>query len=225
MKTTNHSSCKLIVSIFLQILFTLHVSAQEVVSESKSNNNLPFTIKKGLELTYEVTIKKSDYESFKFNNNPDYNFIVKFTEVSPTRVSFDWKMTEPINYSGTLTMLEKALNEAVELYNYFYDKSNDVLTDQTSVLLSKRAYNYMLKNNHLQLDFGKGLVKLFKPEILLPKIILEVNNRAELLPKEVFEFENPNDKLRIEFVKLEDYILILYMRTYDFTINLRRATF
>ena len=224
MKITNHSSCKLIVSIFLQILFTLHVSAQEIVSESKSNNNLPFTIKKGLELSYEVTIKKSDYESFKFNN-PDYNFIVKFTEVSPTRVSFDWKMTEPINYSGTLTMLEKALNEAVELYNYFYDKSNDVLTDQTSVLLSKRVYKYMLKNNHLQLDFGKGLVKLFKPEISLPKIMLEVNNRAELLPKEVFEFENPNDKLRIEFVKLEDYILILYMRTYDFTINLRRATF
>jgi len=226
MKTTNHSSCKLIISIFLQILFTLHVSAQEVVSESKSNNNLPFTIKKGLELTYEVTMNKTDYESLTFNKKPSYNFIVKFTEVSPTRVSFDWKMTQPINYSGKITMLEKALNKATVLYNYFQDQSNEILIDQTSVLLSKYVFNYMLLTDQLQLDFGKGLVTLTKASVHLPGYLMDVNNSKVFLPDEKnYEFENSTENLRIEFSKIEDYILILFMRTYDFSISLRKATF
>ncbi len=225
MKTKNYSFCNFIGSIFL-VIFMLPAFAQEVVNDSKTTSDLPFTIRKGLELTYEVTINKSDYESLTFDKKPDYNFIVKFTEVSPTRVSFDWRMTQPINYSGKITMLEKALKEATVLYNYFQDQSNELLTDQTSVLLSKRVFTYMLITDKLQLDFGKGLVTLTKASVSLPGYLMDVNNRAVFLPKEDdYEFENTTENLRIEFAKIEDYNLILFMRTYEFSISLRKATF
>jgi hypothetical protein len=84
----------------------------------------------------------------------------------------------------------------------------------------------MLLTDELQLDFGKGLVTLTKASVHLPGYLMDVNNRTVFLPDEKnYEFENTTENLRIEFSKIEDYILILFMRTYDFSISLRKATF
>lgn len=203
-------------SVFILLLLLskcILLEAQEVDTK-KQKENLPFTLKKGVELVYDVK-----------QQNKKYQFIVTFTEVSSQRVSFDWKMTEPINFTGKVTMNENALKNAEKLFNYFTNQSNEFLTDQTSVLIAEKPYRNMLKNKKLELDFGNRKVVL-EPSVFgsFPKIVM-VNNDFSFIPAELshsYYAVNPN--YTISFARIGDFNLILTMDI-EFSINLASVNF
>ena len=72
--------------------------------------------------------------------NNEYDFIVTPTKLSANGITFDYKMTEPANKSGVISMNSDALKSAMAMYNQF-SGGNVNLTNQTSVFASKAMMN------------------------------------------------------------------------------------
>ncbi|WP_417431728.1 hypothetical protein [Halpernia sp.] len=90
---------------------------------------IAYKIQVGDQLVYQVEA-----------GNVEYDFIVTPTKLSSSGITFEYKMTEPANKTGTISMNEEALNNATAMYNRF-SGGNVNLTDQTSVFASKKMMN------------------------------------------------------------------------------------
>jgi hypothetical protein len=90
---------------YLFFVLSVFVSLSLTAQEETPIGNLD--LKKGLQLVYDVAHRGSEYQ-----------YIVDFTTVSESEVVFDWKMTEPVNKSGTITLTAKALKEGSFLRFY-----------------------------------------------------------------------------------------------------------
>lgn len=85
------------------------------------------TIKVGSVLTYSVNA-----------DGKKYDFIITIKKLSNSiteGASFDWKMTAPINKSGTINISAGAMDSSFAWYNYFSSGTIN-LENQTSVMLS-----------------------------------------------------------------------------------------
>jgi len=86
-------------------------------------------IKKGTKLTYHVTA-----------GDKEYDYVITVKSFGPS-IAFDWKMTDPVNTSGKISITANALAKATSYKNYFEDDSKETLSTQSTVWLSKKNFN------------------------------------------------------------------------------------
>jgi hypothetical protein len=193
-------------AFFVLFFFTTILFAQEV-------ENPVLSIKQGTRLVYQVD-----------NNGKMYDFIVKITEAGNNGIKFQWEMTSPVNYSGKITLTAQALAKANSLFNYFQNNSDEILTNQTTVLLSDDVYKKVIKRKKCALDFGSRTT-MGTSDVLLDaskkKFTVKINGVSSELECPVLYAAN-NSLLRIAFLKVDNYVLIVEMQG-DFTIYLKEA--
>lgn len=100
----------------------------------------------GTQLVYEVTTASAKYQ-----------FIVTVKKLDDG-ITFDWKMTAPINKKGTVVMAEEAVENATGLFNYFATDTAR-LNDQTSVWISRTMWREMHNEDEMvliSLDNGEA---------------------------------------------------------------------
>lgn len=85
-------------------------------------------IKPGTVLTYDVS-----------SGGKNYQFVATITKLG-NEISFDWKMTAPVNKSGSVNMNAAAVSSADALFNYFSGGVSN-LDKETSVWISKKLFN------------------------------------------------------------------------------------
>ena len=71
----------------------------------------------------------------------EYDFIVTPTKLSASGITFEYKMTEPANKTGMISMNSEALEKSMAMYNQFSGGTVN-LTDQTSVFVSKAMMTF-----------------------------------------------------------------------------------
>lgn len=115
--------------MFLLLLLSVRLSGQNISDlESFEKAMRPGTV-----LTYDVDM-----------GGKQYKFIVTLKK-SGDEISFDWKMTEPVNKSGAVNMSPTAVKNADALFNYFAGGTSN-LEKETSVFLSKKVFDDVAAN-------------------------------------------------------------------------------
>ncbi|HNZ41805.1 MAG TPA: hypothetical protein PLI16_03555 [Bacteroidales bacterium] len=88
--------------------------------------------KNGSVLTYHVV-----------NGAKEYNYIVSDLDLSKD-ISFRWKMTEPVNYNGSIKIFDAALDTAMKMVNYFENGSALDMNNKTTAMFSRKAYKMLI---------------------------------------------------------------------------------
>lgn len=78
------------------------------------------------------------------NVNEGYDYIISDL-VMKNSISFNWKMTSPINYTGSVQISDMAIDTATAMINNFKNGSSMNMQEKTTVLLSRKLYK-MLKS-------------------------------------------------------------------------------
>lgn len=104
-------------------------------------------IKKDTKMTYDVKTKNSSYQ-----------FVAEITNLKPD-IAFNFAMTDSKNTKGNVKISAEAFQTAVKFNNYF-SSGELILTDMTSVWVSKTVYSSLKKAQDIMVDFGDGLVNL-----------------------------------------------------------------
>jgi len=105
-------------------------------------------------------LKKCTKLTYHINYNAiEYDFILDSIKAT-NDISFQWKMTDPMNYSGKVKIMKQALDTATTFYNFFADSSNIILDNKTTVLVSKKVYKAIKKGGSIKVDPGLGREKL-----------------------------------------------------------------
>ncbi len=109
-----------------------------IAQTEPTTDGTPAQIAVGTQLVYEVTTATAKYQ-----------FIVTVKKLDDG-ITFDWRMTAPINKKGTVIMTEDAVESAAGLFNYF---ANDTarLDDQTSVWVSRTMWREMHNEDEMVL--------------------------------------------------------------------------
>lgn len=115
--------------VFLLLLASANLFGQNVSDlESFEKAMRPGTV-----LTYDVNM-----------GGKQYKFIATLKK-SGDEISFDWKMTEPVNKSGIVNMSAAAVKNADALFNYFAGGASN-LDKETSIFLSKKVFDDVAAN-------------------------------------------------------------------------------
>ena len=115
--------------LFISVFTCWAVQAQNI-NDLESLEN---AIKPGTQLTYDVNA-----------GGKQYKFIVTIKKLG-TEIAFDWKMTEPLNKTGSVAMTAAAVAKADALFNYF-NGGPTVLEKETSVWISQKLFNDIATN-------------------------------------------------------------------------------
>jgi hypothetical protein len=167
-------------------------------------------IKKGSKLTYHVT-----------TGDKEYDYVVTVKNFG-TSISFDWMMTEPVNTSGKINITAAALETAVSYKNYFGDGSNETLTKQSTVWLSRKNFNELKSMAKTKIDMtGETGVyeKNAKPQ-QVSYDVKGVTNNATVISCQFIKTADTKYTVRV-FDDAKDP-LIQYMDLGSFTITLKR---
>lgn len=168
----------------------------------------PFPLEEGTQLIYEVN-----------NQDVSYQFIAEIQKISQNGIDFNWKMTSPVNYSGSISMTEEALKNANKLFNYFTNNSNLTLTDQTSVFLSRKVFDELVSSeNRAMIDVGMGEDRFIRRNEVFKGFKILVDGKET----ELEYHDANNDEYVIRFTKIGDYPLIIEMHL-DFSISLKEV--
>jgi len=150
-----------------------------------------------------------------------YNFIMTIKTLAPT-VTFDWKMTAPVNKNGTIIMNKNAMDSAITMFNYF-NGGTTKLTKQTSAFLSRNLYK-QLQDGSEKIKFSvtenedevEEFEKIEKPKtppsgsIYFP-YSKKVKGKKFLFDCFILENKDGSNGLRVW--KNEQFPLIIYMQT------------
>jgi hypothetical protein len=83
-----------------------------------------------------------------------YDFTVTIKSMKPNMV-FDYKMSAPVSKNRTVTILQGAMDSAIELYNYFSGGPLTLKT-KTSVFLSRKNFTKILEGGRTNIKIGPG---------------------------------------------------------------------
>lgn len=180
-----------------------------LLSCGKKEPSGPFPIKKGTQLIYNVD-----------NGEMQYQFLVEVQKASEKGIEFDWKMTEPVNYSGKIAISGDALKNATRLFNYFSNNSSEKLTDQTSVFLSHKVFDELVNNERTKIDVGMGEEEFIRRNELFKGFTIQVDGKDVSL--EYYDANNYENNHVIRFTKIGNYPLIIEMHL-DFSISLKEV--
>jgi hypothetical protein len=122
---------KKILSTF--VLFLLLVPARVFGQNISDLENFEKAMHPGTVLTYDVNM-----------GGKQYKFMVTLKKVGD-EISFDWKMTEPVNKTGTVNTSTLAVKNADALFNYFTGGISN-LDKETSVFISKKTFDDVAGN-------------------------------------------------------------------------------
>ena len=120
--------------LFVFCLFnTLSIQSHAQATAAASGIEL----KQGLHLVYDIT-----------QGEKTYQYIVDFNSVTEKGLVFNWKMTEPVNKSGTITITEKAFTNATDLD--FYPATKKFDGEEISMIFGKTLFQKFAKchQNH-----------------------------------------------------------------------------
>ncbi|MDN3607068.1 hypothetical protein [Kaistella yonginensis] len=159
--------------------------------------------------------------------NMEYDFIVMPTKLSATGVTFEYKMTEPINKTGTIAITADALKNSFAMYNRFSGGKID-LTNQTSVFASKKmmdaaekgSADFLLKGVNSPAENFTTLEGDTSPKNNSTYIrwIKNINGTAYFLDGSIME--NSDGSKAIRFTDGGGFPFITYMQL-DFKIYLK----
>ncbi len=115
--------------LFVFCLFnTLSIQSHAQATAAASGIEL----KQGLHLVYDIT-----------QGEKTYQYIVDFNSVTEKGLVFNWKMTEPVNKSGTITITEKAFTNATDLD--FYPATKKFDGEEISMIFGKTLFQKFAK--------------------------------------------------------------------------------
>lgn len=210
-------------TLSISLIAILFVSLIASCKKNSSNSNQPSTHEDSLAILYPFQIKKGTELIYEVENGDvKYNFIVFITAASDAGIDFTWKMTDPINYAGKISITESALKYANKLYNYFNDGEEVNLTNSTSVFLSSRLYDEFVKEERAYVNFGFGedlLILRAKPQDHFKYQFLMNGKQSEI---EMLDANCSMPDRVLRFAKVGDYVLILEMLS-DFWISLKEV--
>lgn len=118
-------------------------------SSAPAQDEMSDLIKEGTKLVYHVNYYDEEYD-----------FIVNIVSVS-NGIEFVWEMTDPMNYTGKITMTQNALENATYQNNYFSNGDTLLLEDQTTVFVSKIVYEAIKGDKSIYIDAGDGDEELY----------------------------------------------------------------
>ena len=121
--------------IILFLISGIYVSNAQVKDGNK-------WINKDAVLKYNVT-----------NGDQMYDYIVDSLQFS-SNLSFNWKMGEPINYSGKISHTSSALESATIMVANFHNNTNEVYTDRTAVFISQKVYLAMKNKTPISISIN-----------------------------------------------------------------------
>ena len=82
----------------------------------------------------------------------DYTAVITLFDPLGKGIAFTWKMSDPVNTSGTVTMSAAAVASAHKMVNYFSGGAS-ALTDASAVFMSTAVFNeFIKKKSTLQMD-------------------------------------------------------------------------
>ena len=101
-------------------------------------------------------IKTASWTVTSFGGN--FNFkVINLTGNADDSLAFDWLMTSGPNMNGHITITKTALEKAqVQNNNFGPDLKNAVLTDKTTIWISKAVFNELKENGNCKMDVGNG---------------------------------------------------------------------
>jgi hypothetical protein len=170
----------------------------------------PFNLQVGNKLIYNVEQGLNEYK-----------FIMTIKTLKPM-ISFDWKMTAPVNKKGTVVISKKAMDSAVALFNYF-ENGSIKLEEQTCAFLS-RNLSKQLQEGKDKIEFSvtenKGDAEVFdvlktnKSEVsgnIYFPVTKKYKGKNYSLDSYTLENKDGSNKLRIW--KNQNFPLIIFMET------------
>lgn len=116
---------KIFYSLLVIFNFSFFVSSAQDVAALETFEK---AMKPGAVLTYDVNMAGKKYQ-----------FIATIKKLG-SEIAFDWKMTEPINKTGSVIMSATAISKADGLFNYF-TASETKLEKETSMFISGKIFN------------------------------------------------------------------------------------
>ena len=113
----------------IPILLIISISRMALPAQNISDlESFEKAMKPGTVLTYDVSAKDKKYQ-----------FIVTIKKLGD-EIGFDWKMTDPVNKTGNVTMSPNAVAKAEALLNNFTG-GDSKLDKETSVFISRKLFN------------------------------------------------------------------------------------
>lgn len=139
-----------------------------------------------------------------------YDFIARLTSYSPKAgYSFHWLVTGN-RMQGNVTVAAGAADSAMKLYNFFKE-GDETLTDQTSVLVSRKAAVAFKARQPVTLDGGKGPVTFHSTDEGGNMPVLVDIKYGDIGALPVFTYEDPAQAQSIDLLDWKDFPLILRM--------------
>ncbi len=116
---------KIFYSLLFVFNFSFFVSSAQDVAALETFEK---AMKPGAVLTYDVNMAGKKYQ-----------FIATLKKLG-NEIAFDWKMTDPINKTGSVAMSATAVSKADALFNYFTGGESK-LEKETSMFISGKTFN------------------------------------------------------------------------------------
>ncbi|HNX06447.1 MAG TPA: hypothetical protein PKL96_02575 [Bacteroidales bacterium] len=127
--------------ILVAILFTIGIAHHSFAQKHEVKSSW---FKNGSVLTYHVV-----------NGVKEYNYIISDLDLSKD-ISFHWKMTEPVNYSGSIKIFDAALDTAMKMENYFGNGSSLDMSNKTTAMFSRKAYKRLIGQQPLSVNIDNA---------------------------------------------------------------------
>lgn len=206
----------MIKSVFLVLLLSgLSVlQAQEPVEKRLSkrdyNQTYLFDIKEGDTLVYEVNA-----------GGQNYQFIVAMQQFDPydEGIHFNWKMTNPVNRSGSIQISSDAMLYSRSYINRFAGGSQE-LDNESAVFLTTETYTDLMSGSSvISLDgIKEKFVKKYNSEVKYP---VNVHGKTYLLNAFDISNEKTGAEQKTMIIQLYDKVPVILKMDIWFRIELK----
>lgn len=126
----------------IYILFALlFLTGMIPKSFSQQNEKTGNWFKTGSVITYHVV-----------NATKEYDYVVSDLVIDKN-IAFNWKMTEPVNYTGSIKIFNNAVDTASIMVNNFENGSNMTMINKTTAMISRKLYKRLLSQVPVNITF------------------------------------------------------------------------
>ncbi|MCW5907531.1 MAG: hypothetical protein KIS94_06720 [Chitinophagales bacterium] len=192
---------KLLCSLLFLFCTFPSLSAQNI----SDLENFEKAMRPGTVLTYDVNM-----------GGKQYQFIATLKKAG-SETAFDWKMTEPVNKSGTVNMSASAVKNADALFNYFTGGVSN-LEKETSVFISQKVFDEVAANAEAMLKVNGAEDTATRMSNTISEFNFNLNGSLVAVPG--WELEGGSEiRYKISVIESRRFPLIANMNL-GWTINL-----
>ncbi|HOY31605.1 MAG TPA: hypothetical protein PKW80_06970 [Bacteroidales bacterium] len=148
------------------------------------------------------------------NGAKEYDYVVSDLVID-NHITFNWKMTDPVNYSGKVKIFNYAIDTASIMVNYFENGSSQNMVNKTTAMLSRKIYKRLLSQTTVNVTIDKNdeTLKFMRNE-KYPVVIDGVSREIDVM---MVESETGH---KFWILNYPQFPLIIKMEL-DFTISLK----